>query len=210
MIYALPAAAVVLLSLWMFFTRRRLAVLRENADQALASYHAQQLYRTDALAALVDLTQEYAPGAVWVRSDVVQACCGMISKDSSLKDVGKRERTMSRILSQIAQAVQLHPEMRNDERYLKCVKEMEGYEALSRANRLLYNDSVTNLNRQLLRFPTSMFGRMLGFQKLEYIVDPENDVPLNEILPGDSPYSACSGGRAPPDSKSGQRSPDGK
>lgn len=109
---------------------------------------------------------------------------------------------MSRILSQIAQAAQTCPEMRNDERYVKCINEMGFYEDLSRANRLLYNDSVTKLNRQLLRFPESVLGRMLGFQKLEYIVDPENDVPFNMIIPSDSPYRDYSGGRAPPDSES--------
>lgn len=50
--FALPAAAAALLSLWVFFIRRRLTILRENVDQAFKRFHAQQLCRINALAAL--------------------------------------------------------------------------------------------------------------------------------------------------------------
>lgn len=192
--YALPA--VVLLFLWMLFARRRLAALKEDADRALARFHAQQFYRISALAALMDLTYEYTPGVVRVRSDVVQACCGMISGDSSLKDISKRERIMSQILTEIAQAAQPCPEMRSDARYVKYLNEMGFYEDLSCANRLLYNDSVNKLNRQLRLLPVS--GRLLGFQKREYIEGPEDETPLHKLFPGALPYS---GDRAPPDGK---------
>lgn len=165
--FALPAAVAALLSLWIFFIRRRLTILRENVDQAFMRFHAQQICRINALAALVELTNEYAPGAVRVRSDVVQSCCAMVSSNSSMKDIGKRERTVSQILTQITQAAQTHPEMRSDARYSKCMSEMNLYESLSNTNRLLYNSSANKLNRELRRFPLS--GRMLGFRKREYI-----------------------------------------
>ena len=165
--FALPAAAAALLSLWIFFIRRRLTILSEDVDQAFKRFHAQQLCRINALAALVELTNEYAPGAVLARSDIVQACCAMVSSNSSIKDIGKRERTMSQILTQITQAARTHPEIRNDTRYSKCISEMELYESLSSTNRLLYNSSVNKLNRELRRFPVS--GRLLGFRKREYI-----------------------------------------
>lgn len=165
--FALPAAAAALLSLWIFFIRRRLTILRANVDQAFKCFHAQQLCRINALAALVELTNEYAPGAVRIRSDVVQSCCAMVSSNSSMKDIGKRERTASQILTQITQAVRTHPEMRSDAHYSKCMSEMDFYESLSNTNRLRYNSSVNKLNRELRRFPVS--GRLLGFRKREYI-----------------------------------------
>lgn len=165
--FALPAAVAALLSLWIFFIRRRLTILRENVDRAFKRFHAQQLCRINALAALVELTNEYAPGAVRVRSDVVQSCCAMVSSNSSMKDIGKRERTMSQILTQITQAARTHPEMRSDARYSKCMSEMDLYEGLSNTNRLFYNSTVNKLNRELRRFPVS--GHLLGFRKREYI-----------------------------------------
>ena len=54
------------------------------------------------------------PAAARVRGDVVRACCGMISSDSSLKDISKRERIISQIFAEVAQAAQPCPEMRGD------------------------------------------------------------------------------------------------
>ena len=38
-------------------------------------------------------------------------------------------------------------------------------------SRLIYNDSVTKLNRELHIFPTSVLARMLGFKKRDYLVE---------------------------------------
>lgn len=206
--YALPVVAVAVLFLWTLSTRRRLTVLGEDVDQALTQFNAQQFCRINALAALVDLTNAYAPGAVWVRSDVIQSCCGMISSASSLKDIGKKELIMSQILTQIMQAVQLHPELRSDARYFKCMSELSLYENLSRAHRLLYNGSVNRLNRELRLFPASVMGRVLGFQEREPIGCPQGETPLYRIFPAALPCSACTEERAPPDNQSEQRPPD--
>lgn len=174
--YAIPAAvlALLVLCLWALSTRRQLTALRMDVDQALKSFHTQQLGRINALAALVDLINEYVPGAVRVRGDVVQACCGIISSDSSLKDIGKREYSISQILKEIMQAAQARPELWSNAHYLECVREVDLYESLSNTNRLLYNTSVNKLNRKLQRFPVS--GRLLGFQKQEYIEGPAKPV----------------------------------
>ena len=172
--YAIPAAvlALLVLCLWALSMRRRLTALRMEIDQALERFHAQQFGRINALAALIDLTNEYVPGALRVRSDVAQACFILISSNSSLKDIGKRERTMYQILAEIIQAAQTCPEMRSDARYFKCMNDMSYHESLSNTNRLLYNASVNKLNRELRRFPVS--ARLLGFQKQEYIKGSTN------------------------------------
>lgn len=74
--YAIPVAvlALLVLCLWALSAWRRLTALRMDADQALEGFHAQQHGRINALAALIDLTNKYVPGALRVRSDVAQAC----------------------------------------------------------------------------------------------------------------------------------------
>lgn len=76
------------------------------------------------MAGLVDLTNEYAPGAVRVQGDVVISRCTLITRDSSLSDIGKRERSMAQILTEIVQAAQRHAEMRSDARYAEYMSEM--------------------------------------------------------------------------------------
>jgi LemA protein len=38
-----------------------------------------------------------------------------------------------------------------------------------RQSRLIYNDSVTKLNRRIRMFPTSLVAGMLGFAKRDYL-----------------------------------------
>ena len=183
--YAVPAAvlALVLLCLWALSTWRRLTALRMDADQALVSFHARQPERINALAGLVDLTNEYAPGAVRVQGDVVISCCTMITQGSSLSDIGKRELTMAQILTEIVQTAQQHAEMRSDARYAQYMGEMVRCEKLSRESRLLYNRDVDQLNRELLRFPASVLGRLFGLRRREPIVTAKEETPIYQIFP---------------------------
>ena len=183
--YAIPAAALILLllCLWALSAWRRLTALRMDADQALARFHALQPDRINALAGLVDLTNEYAPGAVRVRGDVVLSCCIMITQDSSLSDIGKRERTMAQILTEIVQAAQQHAEMRSDARYAEYMGEMVRCEKLSRESRLLYNNSVDQFNRVLQHPPVSVLGRLFGIRRREPIVTAKEETPIYQIFP---------------------------
>ena len=183
--FAIPAATLILLvlCLWALSTRRRLTALRLDADQALEGFHARQPDRINALAALVDLTNEYVPGAIRVRGDVVISCCIMITRDSSLSDIGKRERTMEQILTEIAQTARQHTEMRSDARYAEYMGEMVCCEELSRESRLLYNKSVDQLNRALLRFPVSVLGGLFEIRKQEPIVTDKDETPIHQIFP---------------------------
>ena len=183
--YAVPAAALtlVLLCLWALSTWRRLTALRMDADQALVSFHALQPKRINALAGLVDLTNEYAPGAVRVRGDVVLSCCTMITHGSSLSDIGKRERTMEQILTEIVQTAQQHADMRSDARCAEYMSEIARCEKLSRESRLLYNKSTDQLNRELLRFPASVLGRLFGLRRREPIVTAKEETPIYQVFP---------------------------
>ena len=181
--YVVSAAilALLVLCLWAF-SARRLTTLRIRGS-SVGGFHARQPERINALAGLVDLTNEYAPGAVRVQGDVVISCCTLITQDSSLSDIGKRERTMAQILAEIVQTAQRYAEMRSDARYTKYMSEMIRCERLSRESRMLYNRDVDQLNRELLRFPASVLGPLFGFRRREPIVTAKEETPIYQIFP---------------------------
>ena len=55
----------------------------------------------------------------------------------------------------------------------KCIFELmdavDSYEKMVRTSRLIYNDSVTKLNRELRLFPTSLVAGLLGFRTRDYL-----------------------------------------
>ncbi|MPN47545.1 hypothetical protein SDC9_195148 [bioreactor metagenome] len=48
---------------------------------------------------------------------------------------------------------------------------MQTFENMVRTSRLIYNDSVTKLNREIRMFPVSAIAGMLGFAQREYLVE---------------------------------------
>ena len=59
----------------------------------------------------------------------------------------------------------------DENEYIKCMDAVECYEKMVQTSRLIYNDSVTKLNRELHIFPTSVLAHMLGFEKRDYLVE---------------------------------------
>ena len=46
---------------------------------------------------------------------------------------------------------------------------VDSYEKMVRTSRLIYNDSVTKLNREIRMFPVSLIAGMLGFRQWDYL-----------------------------------------
>ena len=67
--------------------------------------------------------------------------------------------------------VEEYPGSTDENEYIKCMDAVECYEKMVQTSRLIYNDSVTKLNRELHIFPTSVLAHMLGFEKRDYLVE---------------------------------------
>lgn len=66
-----------------------------------------------------------------------------------------------------------YPELKADKGYAKCMDAVDSYEKMVRTSRLIYNDSVTKLNRELRLFPTSLVAGLLGFRMRDYLEQRE-------------------------------------
>ena len=72
-----------------------------------------------------------------------------------------------------------HPEIKADETYISAMKAVDSYGKTAGTGRLIYNDSVTKLNRELRMFPTSLLGGLFGFRQRDYLesVEEKADMP---------------------------------
>lgn len=55
---------------------------------------------------------------------------------------------------------------------------VQTFENMMRTSYLIYNDSVTKLNREIRMFPVSIIAGMLGFQQREYLVEQADKVDM--------------------------------
>lgn len=169
---------LVVIVLWVIGTQRSLVMLDENINNALSQIGVQLSSRWDALTALLDLTKGYAEHEYKTILDTIKSRRA-ITKDSSPDEVRGQENMISEALGRIMAVAENYPQLKADQTYLKTMDSVNQYENMVRSSRLIYNDSVTKLNRAIRLFPTLLIAKLLGFYQRQYLeaVEDKKNMP---------------------------------
>ena len=170
---------IILLGIWVVSTQRKLVVMDENINNAMSQIGVQLSSRFDALTALLDLAKGYAAHESQTLIETIESRRSVITAKSSPDEVLHQEGVISEALGRIAMVAEQYPELKADKNYMKCMDAVDSYEKMVRTSRLIYNDSVTKLNRTLRMIPTSLIAGMLGFRQRDYLeeVKEKTDMP---------------------------------
>lgn len=173
MIAAIVIIAVVLVGLLLLIisTQRRLVVLDENINNAMSQIGVQLSSRFDALTALLDLTRGYAKHESESLFEIIKSQRSVITAKSAPGDVLRQEVIISEVLVRIATVSEQYPELKANTNYKKTMDAVETFENMVRTSRLIYNNSVTKLNRDIRMFPVFLIAGILGFSQREYLED---------------------------------------
>jgi LemA protein len=164
-------AIIGVIIFWIISTQRKLVMLDENISNAMSQIGVQLSSRFDALTALLDLTKGYAKHESETLIKTIQSRRSVITAKSTPDDVQRQEGIISEALGRIAMVTEQYPELKANETYIKTMDAVQTFENMVRTSRLIYNDSVTKLNREIRMFPVSMIATMLGFRQREYLVE---------------------------------------
>ena len=162
-------AVVAVIAIWFMSTQRRLVILDENINNAMSQIGVQLSSRFDALTALLDLTKGYAKHESETLIETIKSRRSVITAKSTPDDVLRQEGVISEALGRIAMVSEQYPELKADKNYLKTMDAVQTFENMVRTSRLIYNDSVTKLNREIRMFPVSMIAGMMGFKQRDYL-----------------------------------------
>ena len=160
---------IAIVVIWGISVQRKLVVMDENINNAMSQIGVQLSSRFDALTALLDLTKGYAAHEYQTLTETIKSRRSVITATSTPADVLKQENVISEALGRISMVAEQYPELKANENYAKCMDAVDSYEKMVRTSRLIYNDSVTKLNRTLRMFPTSLLGGMFGFKQRDYL-----------------------------------------
>lgn len=167
--FIILGAIIAFLVVWVISVQRRLVIMDENINNAMSQVGVQLSSRFDALSALLDLTKGYADHEARTLIETVKSRRSVITATSKPDDVLKQEGVISEALGRISMVAEQYPELKSNENYAKCMNAVDSYERMVRTSRLIYNDSVTKLNRELRMFPTFLLAKMFGFSPREYL-----------------------------------------
>lgn len=174
MVLLIIGAAIAAAVIWTVSVRHRLTVMDENAGNAMNQLGVQLSSRFDALTALLDLTRGYADHESRTMIETIRSRRSAINAASTPDEVVKQEGMISDALGRVCAVAERHPALKADGNYARCMNAVDSYEKMVRTSRLIYNDSVTKLNRELQMFPASLLAGALGFRPRAYLEGEES------------------------------------
>ena len=177
LIFAIVLAVIVL---WFISAQRRLVAMDENINNAMGQIGVQLSSRWDALTALLDLTKGYAEHEYKTLSDTIKMRTS-ISSSSSAADVNRQENILTEAMGKIMAVAESYPELKANENYIKTMDSVNQYENMVRKSRLIYNDSVTKLNREIRMFPTSIAAGILHITSRDYLEASEKKADMPDM-----------------------------
>ena len=158
---------------WAVSVQRSFLALEENTKSAMLQVGLQLSSKWDALKLLLDVSNEFALYGCAAVTDNIKGRHA-VTKDSSPVDVIKQELLISQLLDKLISQAEGCPGLKEDLYYLKALDAVNQYENMVHTSKLIYNESVTKLNRAVSMFPASIITVLLGFSKRSYLEVKEN------------------------------------
>jgi len=162
-------AIVLVITLWAIYTQNKLEILDENVNNAMIQIQVQISSLFDALMILLEMTKDYARNGSEKLLETIKSIRNVITAESTPDDVLKQEEVILQVLSRIDMIAQQYPRLKSNQNYIKTMGAVGALENMLRTSRLVYNSSVTKLNREIRMFPVSMIAGILGFRQREYL-----------------------------------------
>lgn len=163
---------ILVIIVWVIGQQRMLVTLDEMVTNAMNQIGVQVTSRFDALTGLLDLVKGYNEHEYKTLSDVIKMRTS-IGANSTVNDVNKEESIFNQALGKIIAVAEAYPDLKANTNYQNLMNSLNEYEDKVRKARLVYNDSVTKLNRTVRMFPTNLVAPMFGIGQREYLTTDE-------------------------------------
>ena len=124
--------------------------------------------RFDALTGLLELVKGYNEHEYKTLSDVIKMRTS-IDATSKTIDVEKQENLIKGAVDKILAVAESYPDLKSNINYQNLMNSLNDYETKVRQSRLIYNDTVTKLNRTIRMFPISIVAPIFGVFAREYL-----------------------------------------
>lgn len=141
-----------------------IVMVRESVTSSFADVQTQYQRRADLIPNLVETVKGYAKHEQETLNAVVEARSGL----QNAKTPGELTQADANLTRSINIMVEAYPELKADQTYIGLMDELAGTENRVQVARSDYNGVVKEYNNKIIKFPTSLFAGMFGFDKAEY------------------------------------------
>lgn len=158
---------IVLTVLWAISVYNKLISQREFVRNSMGNIAAQIESRWDAVQSLIDAAKKYSSHESETLTGIT-AMRAKVDRTSDPTTVEKDDNLFKQAMNQINVVAENYPDLKADRVYIQAMEGVDKYENNVRQARMIYNDTVTKLNRQIQQFPSSIVAGMFGFSQEAY------------------------------------------
>ena len=163
--------------IWIIKTQNSLVVLDEQCKNALSQIGVQQESRWDVLTNIISLIDKYSKH----ESETLKEIISLRSKGDTVSDINNIENEINKAIKVLDVVVEAYPDLKAEKIYQESISSMNQYEKDVKYSRMIYNDSITKLNRKVRQIPTSLIAGLLGFTQKEYLETNEDKSDMPKI-----------------------------
>lgn len=171
MIYIL--IPLLLVAAWGVSAYNGFVNLKERVNNSRAQIATQLESRWDALKSLIDATREYSAHEAEVLEGVTQSRSS-IGQNSNVNELEENATSFNNVLGRLIAVAENYPDLKASSVYQTTMGSINDYENKVRQSRMIYNDTVTMLNRRTKTFPSNIIAKMFGFVPEAYFEVTEN------------------------------------
>jgi LemA protein len=150
--------------------------LREQVSREWANVENQYQRRLDLIPNLVATVKGYAEHEQETFDRVTQARAKATSVNvdagnlsaESIQQYSAAQGELSSALSRLLMVVENYPELKANQNFLELQAQLEGTENRIAVERKKFNDTTTEYNQYIKRFPPVLFAGILGFKEKPY------------------------------------------
>ena len=169
---AIVAAVLLLIVMPLIGSRNTLVNKEEDVIKQFAQIDVQLQRRTDLVPNLAEAVKSVLKQEQKVFGDIANART-QYGGASSPEEKVEATNTMASALGRLLVIVEAYPELKSNQTVQSLMTEVAGTENRISQERRGYNEVVSEYNRSIRRFPTSIVASVSGFERRSEIVTPE-------------------------------------
>ena len=158
---------VLVIVIYSVATYNNFVRLNEMVENSMAQIATGLQARWDNLNNLIDMTKDYSEFEVEALDKITKNRTD-INRTSDAKEVESENREFEKALSSFYAVAENYPNLKTSDLYKETMATMTKHEETLRHLRMVYNDTVTKLNRKIKSFPAYILANIFSVHTKDY------------------------------------------
>lgn len=168
---------VLVFAIWFISVSNKFNIMKVKIEEANAGIDVALQKRYDTLTKLVDVVKGYAKHEQETLTNVIELRQGM-----SVSEKANASKEMDALMGKVNVLVENYPDLKANTTYIELQHSIVDCEEHLQAARRLYNSNVTEFNKLLVVFPSSVVAGMKNLTKQDFFEveeEKKQDVKIN-------------------------------